>query len=708
MISGEYLVYSVDAAAAGDYTLALRASNPDAVTKTVNISASGLSTTVRVPSTGSFDTYVDAPAAGTIRLKQGRNIIRVTFGASQMKLDYITIGAGIPLTLQADFRVLTSPGSTMVWITDTSVNAATVRYDLGDGVASRNIPAKGPALSYYYSTGGTYTITQTATGATGETATRQVNVTVGVPSTTPGVETPYKPHDLPAIVEAEDFDNGGEGVAYHDTTPGNAGGSYRPGEGVEITNISGGGYAVGSIESGEWLNYMITSPENSISYPDPYPVDFYVASTENGRSIRVEVDGTVVRNVSVPNTGSLSNFQPVFTQLMFSDTPHTIRLVFNGDGQSLDKMAFWDRRPSILADGYAVANFTPDTTGGTAPLTVHFTDTSPDEQYITQWHWAFGDGATSEEQNPTHTYLRPGVYTANLTIDEESHWTKSTLGGQTVLGWFQFWDMLRDHGKKSQTITVTGAPAATPVADFTVTPLGGPGSKEILVTDTSVNATSVRYDLGDGTVTGLTGFRYTYWQSGIYTITLTATNAAGSSVKKVQVYAPAVPPVTPSIVIGSPYIPGILQAEDYDLGGEGIAFHDTTPGNTGGAYRQDDVDIETANGVTDVGWIRDGEWLTYTVSVTRAGTYNLEASVASPNDGRMVAISVDGVKKVSLSVWNTGSFEAFRTTSTLVMLPAGTHTLTLTFQGDGQNLDWVELTPFVPPTPTTPMPDGST
>ncbi len=41
-------------------------------------------------------------------------------------------------------------------------------------------------------------------------------------------------------------------------------------------------------------------------------------------------------------------------------------------------------------------------------------------------------------------------------------------------------------------------------------------------------------------------------------------------------------------------VPGRIQAEDYDLGGEGVAYHDTTPGNSGGAYRHDDVDIETA------------------------------------------------------------------------------------------------------------------
>ena len=82
------------------------------------------------------------------------------------------------------------------------------------------------------------------------------------------------------------------------------------------------------------------------------------------------------------------------------------------------------------------------------------------------------------------------------------------------------------------TSTVTPTPTGSlPVANFTVTPRVVPARCGILVTDTSVNATSVRYDLGDGTTTAYPNFRYTYWQAGTYTIRQTATNAAGSSNK---------------------------------------------------------------------------------------------------------------------------------------------------------------------------------
>ena len=124
-------------------------------------------------------------------------------------------------------------------------------------------------------------------------------------------------------------------------------------------------------------------------------------------------------------------------------------------------------------------------------------------------------------------------------------------------------------------------------------------------------------------------------------------------------------------------IPGTIEAEDYDLGGEGVAYHDTTPGNLGGVYRQDDVDIETTagEGTPNVGWVRNGEYLTYTASIATSGTYTMTARVASPNSGRTAALQVDGTQAATISVPNTGSFATFRTVSVPVTLPAGTHTL---------------------------------
>ena len=52
-----------------------------------------------------------------------------------------------------------------------------------------------------------------------------------------------------------------------------------------------------------------------------------------------------------------------------------------------------------------------------------------------------------------------------------------------------------------------------------------------------------------------------------------------------------------------------IQAEDYKAGGEGVGYHDTTPGNQGATYRTDDVDIQpkASGDGYNVGWITAGE-----------------------------------------------------------------------------------------------------
>ena len=84
-------------------------------------------------------------------------------------------------------------------------------------------------------------------------------------------------------------------------------------------------------------------------------------------------------------------------------------------------------------------------------------------------------------------------------------------------------------------------------------------------------------------------------------------------------------------------MPGTVQAANFDNGGEGVAYHDTTPGNTGGAYRATDVDIEPASdGGYDVGWIAAGEWLNYTVNVgQRRRRTRRTLRVASPGGASM-------------------------------------------------------------------------
>jgi len=61
-----------------------------------------------------------------------------------------------------------------------------------------------------------------------------------------------------------------------------------------------------------------------------------------------------------------------------------------------------------------IAGFTAEPRIGPAPLTVQFTDTSSGD--IQSWFWDFGDGQTSVEQHPSHTYLTADTFTVFLSV----------------------------------------------------------------------------------------------------------------------------------------------------------------------------------------------------------------------------------------------------------------------------------------------------
>ncbi len=143
-------------------------------------------------------------------------------------------------------------------------------------------------------------------------------------------------------------------------------------------------------------------------------------------------------------------------------------------------------------------------------------------------------------------------------------------------------------------------------------------------------------------------------------------------------------------------IPGTIQAEDFDEGGEGAAFHDTSPGNSGGQYRSTDVDLEAcadAGGGTNVGWTEAGEWLEYTVNVAQAGSYRIDVRVASEAGGGALHLEFGGVDKTgSQPVPSTGGWQAWTTLSLgPIALEAGTQVMRLCVDAPGFNVNWVEF-----------------
>jgi hypothetical protein len=161
----------------------------------------------------------------------------------------------------------------------------------------------------------------TSTTTTGGSGTGSTGTTTGGGSgtgTTSGASayagTPYSgtPTALPGTVQAENFDLGGQNVAYYDTTPGNLGGQYRALEDVDLINScdsAGGGYVVNNFATGEWLSYTVNATTSGSYVFQLRAANNYSNATP---AFHIEVDGSKASaSVPVPNTGGWCNFQTV-------------------------------------------------------------------------------------------------------------------------------------------------------------------------------------------------------------------------------------------------------------------------------------------------------------------------------------------------------------------------------------------------------------
>jgi xylan 1,4-beta-xylosidase len=152
----------------------------------------------------------------------------------------------------------------------------------------------------------------------------------------------------------------------------------------------------------------------------------------------------------------------------------------------------------------------------------------------------------------------------------------------------------------------------------------------------------------------------------------------------------------PGPYFGTPVqIPGTVEAENYDFGGNNISFFDTDSVNNGGQYRTDEVDIETCNdtgGGYNVGWINDGEWLTYTVDVNDEISM-LDVRIASINTGGKLKIILDDIELGTIDIPNTSGWQQWQTVSLSgITIEAGENKLLrLEVVKGGFNINWISF-----------------
>ena len=142
-------------------------------------------------------------------------------------------------------------------------------------------------------------------------------------------------------------------------------------------------------------------------------------------------------------------------------------------------------------------------------------------------------------------------------------------------------------------------------------------------------------------------------------------------------------------------VPGTVQAENYDTGGQGVAYNVSSTNGTDNSYRSDGVDLETTSdtgGGNDLGWTGTGQWFKYTVNVATAGTYNVSLRVAAPNavtDALHIANSSGTNLSGNVNIASTGGWQTWTTVNATVTLAAGTQTLTVDQDNGGWNVNYL-------------------
>ena len=166
---------------------------------------------------------------------------------------------------------------------------------------------------------------------------------------------------------------------------------------VYMSAAVGGGYATVGPES---IYNLVGKHANGYGQSWGTPFDLSdLVHTPEVLSGSVDLNNiNFVRVVDIPGSGdfkdSLGN--PIY------DAWHT----YGSGGVDLDAIG-------VINTAYPVAGFTADETS-TEEMTVQFTDASSGSPLY--WHWDFGDGTTSTEQNPSHAYTAPGTYIVTLTV----------------------------------------------------------------------------------------------------------------------------------------------------------------------------------------------------------------------------------------------------------------------------------------------------
>jgi PKD repeat protein len=295
---------------------------------------------------------------------------------------------------------------------------------------------------------------------------------------------------------------------------------------VSFVNGSSGDFISFTWDLGNGTTVTDTTPVAQVYQQGLYDTTYYISLTVTNQCASVGYfDSVVVNPIPVVDFGpnlneGCSPFTPLFNNTStgnsdvytwdFGDGGPTSNLVnpnnhtfFTGDSDTTfivtligvnecgsDTMS----HPIVVHPNTVTAFFNTSTTSGCAPHTVSFTNYSTGGTFIT---WNFGDGNTSTQTSPTHTYLTAGTYTC-----------------------YQYVNNGCSYDTTSMVITVNPPPSLS----FTPSPIITCANQPITFNNTSVNAVNFDWFFGDGDSSNLVSPSHSFDTAGVYTVMLIGTS----------------------------------------------------------------------------------------------------------------------------------------------------------------------------------------
>lgn len=382
-------------------------------------------------------------------------------------------------------------------------------------------------------------------------------------------------------IQAEEFDNGIDGIAYHDTDATNSLGSFRADTGVDATAT-----VVGDIADGEWLEYSAEIVGGAFN------LGVNVSATAAGGQIRVLAANSnsagflrELGTVDVPDTGGQFSTQWLEgIDLAFAEGPDSvIRLEFDGGGFEVDSLEFAAPTQTAYADRTISADSTT--------TRIELEEFDQGGQGVAYYDDSSGNSSSGD-----------------FRIEEDVDTSSTQLEGRVFEGeWLEY---------------TTDIQAG--IYDITLRKAWGGDDSGVKLSIADSNSATEFTDLGefsfaDGELITLQDVDLSTWAGsdrvirieivgnwmGVDYLDFAHTGSSQTAFVDRAITANATTRV---------------ELEHYDVGGQGVAYSDTTAGNGAGDFRSGEG-VDT-NGEILTNDVFEGEWLEYTTDI-EAGLYDV-------------------------------------------------------------------------------------